>query len=181
LKIWQCRQMPGSTPNAPRDGGCVIVAQHVQYIGLYPRMEVSVNWIVANIKWIMLVSGFLTATMVYAAIAPDAALQSTFGETLDEPLAKIIVRNWGALIALVGAMLIYGAFVPPVRALVLIIAGISKAIFIGLLISQGSRYLSEQAGVAVAIDSVMIVLFAWYLWASPLRRAMPVSHNTSQK
>ena len=39
------------------------------------------NWIVAKIEWIMLVSGALTCTMLYAAIAPQAALRSTFGET----------------------------------------------------------------------------------------------------
>ena len=64
------------------------------------------NWIVAYIKWIMLVSGVLTCTMFYAAIAPQDALRSTFGETLQGPLADIIVRNWGVLITLVGAMLI---------------------------------------------------------------------------
>lgn len=59
-----------------------------------------------NIKWLMLVSGALTCTMVYATIAPDAALVSTFGQTLDGPVAAVVVRNWGALIALVGGMLI---------------------------------------------------------------------------
>ena len=73
------------------------------------------NWILAKIKWVMLVSGLLTITMFYAAIAPQAALQSTFGETLEEPLASLIVRNWGVLIGLVGGMLLYGAFCPPVR------------------------------------------------------------------
>jgi len=34
------------------------------------------TWIVANIRWIMIVSGVLTATMVYAAVAPQAALRS---------------------------------------------------------------------------------------------------------
>ena len=58
------------------------------------------NWIVAKIKSIMLVSGALTCTMPYAALAPQAALRSTFGETLEGPLAEIVVRNWGALIAL---------------------------------------------------------------------------------
>ncbi len=51
-----------------------------------------------SIKWIMIVSGLLTCTMVYAVIAPQAMLQSTFGETLEGPLALLIVRNWGALI-----------------------------------------------------------------------------------
>jgi len=60
------------------------------------------KWIVARIKWIMLVSGALTCTMLYAAIAPQAALRATFGETLEGPPAEIVVRNWGALIGLVG-------------------------------------------------------------------------------
>jgi hypothetical protein len=34
------------------------------------------NWIVANMKWIMIVSGALTLTMLYAAIAPQAALRA---------------------------------------------------------------------------------------------------------
>jgi hypothetical protein len=51
------------------------------------------------------------------------------------------------------------AFNPPQRALVLIVAGASKVTFIALVLSEGTRYLSHQAGVAVAIDSVMVVLF----------------------
>src|SRR5262245_29523006 len=124
------------------------------------------NWIVTNIKWIMVISGVLTSTMVYAALAPDAALQSNFGETLDEPLAKIIVRNWGALIPMVGGMLIYGAFKPAVRGLALAVAGASKVIFIALVLSEGSRYLSQQAGIAVAVDSVMVLLYLAYALAS---------------
>jgi hypothetical protein len=128
-----------------------------------------VTWIVANIRPVMLVSGGLTATMIYAAIAPEAALRSSFGETLTGPLAQVVVRNWGALIAMVGAALIYGAYRPAVRPLVLVIAGASKAVFIALVLSQGGRYLSHQAGIAVAVDSVMIMLFAWYLLAAPRR------------
>jgi len=41
------------------------------------------NAIVRYIKAIMLVSGVLTATMIFAAIAPRAALQSNFGESLE--------------------------------------------------------------------------------------------------
>jgi len=127
------------------------------------------HWILTNIKWIMVVSGVLTSTMVYPAIAPEAALQSTFGETLDGPLANIIVRNWGALIAMVGGMLVYGAFRPAVRGLVLVVAGASKAIFIALVLSEGTRYLSQQAGIAVVVDAAMILLFAVYLLTSSSR------------
>src|SRR5262245_1444742 len=123
------------------------------------------TWIVSNIRWIMMVSGVLTATMIYAAIEPEAALQSSFGETLTGPLAEVVVRNWGALIAIVGAMLIYGAFKPSARSVALVVAGASKAIFIALVLSQGERYLRQQVGVAVAVDFVMILLFGWYLLA----------------
>src|SRR6185436_10030490 len=122
-------------------------------------------WIVHNMRWIMLVSGVLTASMVQAAIAPDAALQSNFGETVSGPLAHLVVRNWGALIALVGGMLLYGAFNPIHRSLVLIVAGASKVVFIALVLSEGARYLSQPVGIAIVVDSVMVVLFAWYLAA----------------
>ena len=129
------------------------------------------NIIVAKIKWIMLVSGVLTCTMIYAAIAPQAALRGTFGETLQGPLAEIVVRNWGILITLVGAMLIYGAYHAAVRPLVLAVAGLSKLVFIVLVLAQGSRYLGHQAGIAIAIDAVWVVLFALYLAATRSARA----------
>ena len=88
------------------------------------------------------------------AIAPQAALRSTFGDSLEGPLAEIVVRNWGALIALVGAMLIYGAYHPSVRPLVLTVAGLSKLIFVGLVV--GSQYLGHQVGLAIGVDLVMV-------------------------
>ena len=77
------------------------------------------SWIVANIHRIMILSGVLTM--------PEAALRSTFGENVRGPVADIVVRNWGALIALVEAMLIYGARKPAVRPLALTSSSASSA------------------------------------------------------
>jgi hypothetical protein len=129
------------------------------------------NWLVAGMKWIMLASGVLTCSMAYVALAPQAALRSTFGETLEGPLAEVVVRNWGGLITLVGGMLIYGAFHPPSRPLVLCVAGLGKLFFIGLLVAQGPRFLGQQAGLAAAVDLVMVVLFAGYLLVARGRSA----------
>ena len=131
------------------------------------------SWIVDKIKWIMLVSGALTCTMIFAAIAPQSALRSTFGASLEGPVAEIVVRNWGALIALVGGMLVYGAFHPPMRPLVLAVAGLSKLTFIGLVLVYGSQYLRNQAGVSIVVDLAMVLLFGWYLLA--MRRLRPVA------
>ena len=73
--------------------------------GIVRLTSPPIPWVASRIKTIMLLSGVLTATMAYAVIASDAALPSTLGETLDGPVANIIVRNWGALIGLVGGML----------------------------------------------------------------------------
>jgi hypothetical protein len=123
------------------------------------------SWIVAQMKWILLLSGALTFSMIYAFVAPQASLQSTFGDTLQGPLSDIVVRNWGALIALVGGMLIYAAFNPPIRPFVLTVAGASKLVFIGLVLKYGEQYLGQQVGVALGIDAVMVLLFTLYLIA----------------
>jgi hypothetical protein len=107
-----------------------------------------------------IVSGVLTMTMVYAAVAPEAALRSTFGESVEGPVADVVVRNWGALIARMGAMLIYGARNPAVRSFALIVAGASKAIFGVLVLSHGSRFLGYQAGIAVMVDLLWVAVFA---------------------
>ncbi len=123
------------------------------------------NWIIRNISRLMTVSGALTLTMLYATFAPEAATQSNFGESLTGPVASVVVRNWGALIALMGVMLLYGARNPAVRSFALTIAGVSKAIFIALVLAQGGRFLAYQAGVAIAVDAIMVLVFAAYLLA----------------
>ena len=123
------------------------------------------NLIVANIKWIMLVTGVITCSMILAFVAPQAGLQATFGSSIDGPIVQIVVRNWGALIATVGGMLIYGAYVPVHRGLILTVAIISKTIFISLILIHGQAFVSV-AMPALIFDSVAILLFGAYLLSS---------------
>jgi hypothetical protein len=121
------------------------------------------NIIIANIKWIMLISGAITCSMFLSTISPNAGLLTTFGETLaDGPIMHIVVRNWGALIGLMGGMLIYGAFNPINRSFILTVASISKVIFISLVLVYGGQYLAK-AGVAVVFDSIVVLLYIVYL------------------
>ena len=128
------------------------------------------RFFVSNFKWVMLVSGLLTCTMLQAFISPQASLLSNFGQTIEGNLAEIIVRNWGALIGLVGIMLIYGAFTESVRRFVLVIAGSSKVIFILLILSSKESYLGFGAGTAVIADSIMVALYIAYLLLTVQRR-----------
>lgn len=117
---------------------------------------------VSNFKWIMLICGVLTCSMFLGLFSPEASLHSNFGETLVTGPENILVRGWSALIGLTGIMLIYGAFKPALRAYSLVIAGISKTIFVILFLSFGSQYLNFGAGAAVIVDIVMILLFVLY-------------------
>jgi len=116
-----------------------------------------------SIKWVMLVAGLLTCSMFYALVAPEASLISNFGQALEGPVAQIVVRNWGALIGLMGVLLIYGAFREEARTIALLMGIASKLVFISLVLSFGQAFLPFQAGVAVVADSLMILLFVAYL------------------
>jgi hypothetical protein len=121
------------------------------------------QWIENNIHWIMRVSGALTCTMLLNTLAPQLGLQNTFGITPTlEPFADIVVRNWGALITLVGVLLIYAAQRAAVRPLVLVIAIVSKLSFLALVLTLGQVYMGT-AWLAVLADSVMVLLFGLYL------------------
>jgi uncharacterized RDD family membrane protein YckC len=124
------------------------------------------SFFMLNFKWVMLLSGLLTCTMLLGVVSPENSLKTNFGDKLEGPLAGIIVRNWAALIGLIGIMLIYGAFTPTVRRFSLIIAGISKCVFIILILSLGQTYLKFGVGTAVIIDSIMVALFITYLLLS---------------
>ncbi|ACL93513.1 hypothetical protein [Caulobacter vibrioides] len=122
-------------------------------------------WVGEHYAGILVVSGLLTLTMLQFALAPSRSQHSTFGEALEGPLANVIVRGWGLLIALIGGGLIWAAFHPETRTLAVAFAVISKAFFIGSLIAQGRRYLKGFARIAILIDAVVIALLVTGLWA----------------
>lgn len=115
-----------------------------------------------NIKWIMLVGGVLTCTMALAIFAPQMALQRTFGASLEGPLAEVVVRSWGMLVTLVGAMLIVAAYRPVYRPLVLLVAAVSKAALLVLIAGPGREFV-ETAMPVILADGLMVMLFTAYL------------------
>jgi hypothetical protein len=129
------------------------------------------HFFVSNFKWLMLVSGLLTCSMLLGLFSLST-LKSNFGENLEAGPENIIVRNWSALIDLMGIVLIYGAFKPAVRKFSLIVAGTSNVIFIILILYFGKQYMYFGAGKAVIVDSVMVFLFILYLSVSGSTRAV---------
>jgi hypothetical protein len=129
--------------------------------------------ITTHIRWVMLIAGVLTCTMALAAVDPSSAMLSMFGESIESTGEGIIFRNWAILITLMGAMLIYAAYVAKARGLVLTVVGTSKLAFVLLMLLFGRSFLSGQMGIAVAIDLVWVVIFGLYLLSTRTIKAVP--------
>ena len=122
------------------------------------------NFIIKNIKWLMLVSGVLTFTMFYGLFAPQAALESMFGASFNGTLENIVIRSWSALVGLIGAILIYGFFSQKNRVFSISVAAFSKVVFVSLVLLYGQEFLGKAAP-AIAMDCVVIILSVVYLFA----------------
>lgn len=128
------------------------------------------EFITRNFKWLMLVSGALTATMFYGLIAPQTALESMFGASFDGTLESIIVRSWSALVGLIGIVLIYGALVEKHRVFAAAIGALSKAIFVSLVIIYGQAYLADAAS-AIIMDIVVVAFTITFFVAVRIQRS----------
>jgi hypothetical protein len=120
--------------------------------------------LVAQFKWVMLVGGLLTMSMLLMALAPRRASRMMFGAAPQDPLALMLARNWGAMIFFSAGMLVWGAFHAEVRPLVLTVCAAGKLTFIGLVLGQPA--FRAKAMAAVVIDGLLVALFVAYLIAT---------------
>jgi hypothetical protein len=127
------------------------------------------NFIIKNIKWVMLVSGVLTATTFYGLFAPQAAVESMFGASFGGALETLIIRSWSSLVGLIGLVLIFGAFSESNRVFCISIAALSKVIFVSLVLIYGQVFLGSAAP-AIIMDCLVIVLTLSFLVSVRVQR-----------
>ena len=116
----------------------------------------------SSIGWILVGSGIITAVAGLAALLfPHLFLRLGFGVESTSPFV-FFVQHWGVLIFAVGALIVYSAYVPTVRAPVLVAAAIEK-FAIGLLTFFGPMK-RTTAMTAIAIgDGAFAILYVAYL------------------
>jgi hypothetical protein len=116
----------------------------------------------AHIELILIVTGALTTIALLQFIAPSPVLRMIFGEAPTDKVGLAVARHWGMLTFLVGALLIYAAFHPPVRGPAMVVAVIEKAV-LGLGIF-GTSLRTHPAGAAIAAgDSLIALVYVLYL------------------
>ena len=118
----------------------------------------------------MLVSGILTATTFYGLFAPQSLLESMFGASFNGSLESILIRSWSALVGMIGAVLIFGAFSEKHRVFSISIAAFSKIIFVSLMLIYGQAFLGKAAP-AVVMDCAVIVLAVFFLITVHVQRS----------
>ena len=116
----------------------------------------------SSIGWILVGSGIITAVAGLAALLfPHLFLRLGFGVESTSPFV-FFVQHWGVLIFVVGALIVYSAYVPAARAPVLVAATIEK-FAIGLLTFFGPMK-RTTAMTAIAIgDGAFAILYVAYL------------------
>jgi hypothetical protein len=115
-----------------------------------------------QIELILLLTGLATAGALALFLAPVTMMKVVFGQAPSDALGVLVVRNWGLLVCLVGALLIYAAYHAEVRVPTLIVAVVEKAAFaLGVLISPFRR---RPTTLAIAgADAAMAAVYLTYL------------------
>src|SRR5437763_9015895 len=94
----------------------------------------------ARIELILLLTGLVTAGALVLFLAPVTVMKVLFGQAPSDALSLLIVRHWGLLVFLVGALLVYAAYHAEVRVPTLTVAIAEKAAFAaGMFVSPFRR------------------------------------------
>lgn len=117
--------------------------------------------LIAEFRWVMLAGGVLTSTMWLAAFAPQLGLRLLVGEAPSGALPLMLARMFGLMVGMNGLMLIWGAFHPEVRPVVLLYATAGKAAFVAIVASNPDW--RSKAMFGLAVDSLLVLLFGAYL------------------
>jgi hypothetical protein len=79
-----------------------------------------------------------------------------------EPGIPLLVRHWGLLLFLVGALLVYSAFAPAIRVPVMIIAIVEKVVISAQLLF-GLNPKTRLVTLAALFDAGCVILYLFYL------------------
>jgi hypothetical protein len=116
----------------------------------------------AQMELILLITGLATSGALVLTLAPSAMVKMLFGQAPSDPLSLLIVRHWGLLVGLVGALLVYAAYHVEIRVPVLIVAVVEKAAFVLAMVASPFRR-RPAVLVMAAADAGMAAVYLAYL------------------
>jgi hypothetical protein len=117
----------------------------------------------SSIGWILVASGAVTAVAGLAALLfPQPLLRLAFRVEGGDGSIVFFVRHWGALLFVMGALIVESAYLPVARAPVLTAAAIEKFVIVWLIFFGPLKRTIPMTAIAIA-DGVFAILYVAYL------------------
>lgn len=113
---------------------------------------------------VLLVSGAFTMMPVLIFLFPTSGPRILFGVDAPEGAGGLFTRHWSVLAPSLGALLIYAAWHPELRAPLMLAAGIEKAGLIGLIVADWKKPHTARMRPILIIDVVIVSVYAIYLF-----------------
>ena len=120
--------------------------------------------IVDQIRAVLLVSGAFTMLPILVLFLPTRGPRLLFGIDAPGGSGGLFTRHWSMLAGSLGALLIYAAWHPELRAPLMLASGIEKAGLIGLILADWKKPHTAGMRPILIIDVIIVVVFAIYLF-----------------
>lgn len=119
--------------------------------------------IINHIHIILLISGVFTLLPIVVFLLPTRGPRLLFGVDAPDGAGGLFTRHWSLLAPSLGALLIYAAWHPELRAPLMLAAGIEKGGLIGLIVADWKKPYTARMRPIVIVDLVIVSVYAIYL------------------
>lgn len=116
-----------------------------------------------HIHIVLLLSGAFTLLPIVVFLLPTRGPRLLFGVDAPDGAGGLFTRHWSLLAPSLGALLIYAAWHPELRAPLMLAAGIEKAGLIGLIVADWKKPHTARMRPIVVVDLVIVWVYAIYL------------------
>jgi hypothetical protein len=117
-----------------------------------------------HIQIVLLLSGAFTLLPILVFLLPTRGPKLLFGIDAPDGAGGLFTRHWSLLAPSLGALLIYAAWHPELRAPLMLAAAIEKAGLIGLILTDWKKAHTARMRPIVIIDLIIVVVYAVYLF-----------------
>jgi hypothetical protein len=117
-----------------------------------------------HIHIILLISGVFTMVPIVVFLLPTRGPKLLFGIDAPDGAGGLFTRHWSLLAPSLGALLIYAAWHPELRAPLMLAAGIEKAGLIGLILADWKKPHTARMRPILIVDLLIVLVYAVYLF-----------------